>query len=125
MTKHIEQDPLEAMFNDPSSKPTSNWFAFENEGDAIVGTLLFPATESEGKFGPQTVYEIETVGSTKEGHKAGDQVKVALKNTSHKVQISQLKAAEVGDRIAFKFKERVDTGKGNPVKSIEVRISKK
>lgn len=115
---------IDSFFNDESNKPASNWFAFENVGDSIVGTLLFPQTENEGKFGPQTVYEIEVIASTKPEFKAGDQVKVALKNGSHKVQVSQLKGAEIGDKLGFKFKESVDTGKGNPVKSIEVRLGK-
>lgn len=115
---------VDDFFNDSSTEVASNWFSFDEVGDSIVGSLLFPASENDTKFGPQTVYELEVIASTKPQYKAGDQVKVALKGTSHKVKISQLKSAEVGDRLGFKFKELVDTGKVNPVKSIEVRLGK-
>jgi hypothetical protein len=47
---------------------------------------------------------------------------VALKHTTHQMQVRQLKSAVPGDVIAFRLRELVDTGKGNPAKSIEVRI---
>ena len=38
------------------------------------------------------------------------------------MNILQLKSAQVGDLLAFRLKDLVDTGKGNLCKSIEVRI---
>ena len=101
------------LFEDDSTKPESNWFEFSNVGDGIQGTLVMDPYEKEGKFGAQTIYVI---------NKDGKDYNVALKNTTHKMNILQLKSAQVGDTVAFRLKEFVDTGKVNPAKSIEVRI---
>ena len=103
------------LFLDDSTKPESNWFEFNAVGDSIQGTLVMDPYEKEGKFGTQTIYVVQ---------KDGKDYNVALKNTTHKMNILQLKSAEVGDTVAFRFKEEVDTGKVNPAKSIEVRIRK-
>src|SRR6186997_453760 len=104
------------LFLDDSTKPESNWFTFEKVGDAIQGVLVMEPYEVETKFGPQTVYVIQKAD--------GKEFNVGLKNTSHKMNIQQLKSASVGDILAFKFAKEVDTGKVNPAKSIEVRIRK-
>ncbi len=101
------------LFDDESTKPESNWFAFENVGDSIQGVLVMEPYEKEGNFGTQTIYVIQK--------NDGSEYNVALKNTTHRTNIQQLKKAVVGDIIAFRLKEFVDTGKGNPAKSIEVR----
>lgn len=109
-------DPLdiEGMWNDDSTKPESNWFAFEKVGDSVGGELVMEPFDHEGKFGLQKVYVIKKSD--------GEEINVSLKHTSHKVQIQQLKGACVGDILAFRLKELVDVGKGNPAKSIEVRL---
>lgn len=106
---------IEDLFEDDSTKPESNWFEFNEVGDSIQGILVMEAYEKEGKFGTQTIYVVQ---------KEGKDYNVALKNTTHKMNILQLKSAEVGDTVAFRFEEEVDTGKMNPAKSIEVRIRK-
>lgn len=109
----MSKDVADDLFGDDSTKPESNWFAFEKVGDTIGGTLI-ETFEKEGQFGKQTVYVVETAD--------GKSWNVALKNTTHKVQIQQLRSADPGDKVAFRFKEEVDTGKGNKAKSIECRI---
>jgi len=106
-------DPVADMFNDDSTKPESNWFAFEKVGDSVGGEFV-ESYEKDGKFGMQTIYVVRKAD--------GENVNVALKNTTHKMNIQQLKSAEPGDMVAFRLKEFVDTGKVNPAKSIEVRI---
>ena len=102
-----------SLFDDESTKPQSSWFEFEKVGDSIQGKLVMEPYEKEGNFGTQTIYVIQTAD--------GSEVNVALKNTTHRMNVQQLKKAEVGDLIAFRFDKEVDTGKGNPAKSIEVR----
>lgn len=102
------------LFTDDSTKPQSAWFNFEKVGDSIQGVLVMEPFEKEGNFGTQTIYTVQTA--------SGEEFNVALKNTTHRMNIMQLKKAEVGDIVAFRLKELVDTGKGNPAKSIEVRI---
>jgi len=104
------------VWDDDSTKPQSNWFAFEKVGDNVSG-IFIEMFEKEGSFGPQHVYVLKL--------KNGEETNVALKDTTHKVQIGQLKRALIGDVIAFRFKELVDTGKGNKAKSIEIRIRPK
>lgn len=101
------------LFADDSTKPESNWFEFEKVGDTISGKLV-ESFEKEGQFGMQTIYIVET--------KDGKNWNVALKATTHKVQIQQLRSADPGDMVAFRLREMVDTGKPFPAKSIEVRI---
>lgn len=101
------------LFLDDTTKPESAWFKFENVGDSVQGVLK-DRFEKEGNYGMQTIYVVEKAD--------GMEVNVALKNTTHAVQIRQLKSADLGDLVAFKFAKVVDTGKGNPAKSIEVRI---
>jgi hypothetical protein len=101
------------LFKDDSTKPESAWFAFNEVGDKIQGKLVMEPYEKEGNFGAQTIYVIETAD--------GKEFNVALKNTTHRMNIQQLKAAEVGDLVAFQFVKEVDTNKGNMAKSIEVR----
>ncbi len=105
----------EEMFNDPNTAPDTGWFKFEKPGDAIAGPLVMEPYDQDGNFGMQKVYVINT--------KDGD-VNVSLKATSNKRQIRQLAGAEVGDVLAFRFADWYDSGKGNPGKSIEVRIRK-
>lgn len=102
------------IWDDESTVPESNWFEFEKVGDAVSGELVLEPFEKEGKYGTQTIYFIKT--------KEGKEYNVSLKNTTHAVQVRQLKGVTVGDTIGFRLKELVDTGKGNPAKSIEVRI---
>lgn len=101
------------LFQDESTKPQSSWFNFEQPGDSIQGVLVMEPYEKQGSYGTQTIYVIQKAD--------GEEFNVALKNTTHRVNIQQLKKAVVGDIIAFRLKELVDTGKGNPAKSIEVR----
>lgn len=103
----------EDLFQDPTTVPQSAWFKFTNIGDSVQGTLLEPPHDKEGAFGLQRVYVVETAG--------GDEVMVALKHTSNKRQIQQLRKAEVGDIVGFKYTGDFDSGKGNPAKTIEVR----
>ncbi len=109
-----ENKVVDNLFEDDSSIPESNWFAFENVGDAIQGVLVMEPYEKEGKFGTQTIYVIQKAD--------GEEFNVALKNTSHRMNIQQLKRAAIGDILAFRLKELVDVGKGNLAKSIEVRL---
>lgn len=115
MTKKVEEVEKD-LFEDDSTKPESNWFSFEKPGDTISGEFI-ESFDKESKFGSQRVYVIRT--------KEGEEFNVGLKSTTHKIQIQQLKRAEVGDTIGFRFKELVDIGKGNPCKSIEIRIRHK
>lgn len=110
------------IFEDDSTIPKSNWFMFENVGDFVQGELVEEPFDKEGKFGTQKIYPVKITATSDESFKVGDEVNVALKHTSHKMNIQQLKRAEIGDIVGFKFKEEVDTGKVNPAKSIEVRI---
>jgi hypothetical protein len=107
---------VDDLFDDPTTEPKSGIFKFEKVGDAIQGVLTDEPFDQEGKFGPQKGYLIET--------KEGDQVTVFLKAKSNKRQIQQLRVAEVGDVIAFKFTGTYETDFGNPGKSIEVRVKK-
>lgn len=101
------------LFLDDSTKPESNWFKFEKVGDSVQGVLAMEPFETEGKFGKQMVYNLQRPD--------GEEVNVSLKETQ-KVLIRQLKSAEVGDIIAFRYVGNIDTGKINPAKKIEVRI---
>lgn len=106
------------LFTDDSTKPASNWFKFEKVGDAVQGVLTMEPYDQEGDYGTQVVYPIQTA--------AGEEVNVGLKKLDMKgnlrLNVKQLQAAEIGDVIAFRFEKEVDTGKGHPAKSIEVRI---
>lgn len=102
------------LFLDESTKPESAWFKFDKVGDSIQGILVQEPYVKEGDFGAQTIYVIQKAD--------GSEFNVPLKNTTHAVQVRQLKTARVGDLIAFKLSQLVDTGKINPAKSIEVRI---
>ena len=108
----FEQD-VNDIFSDDTTIPQSNWFKFEKVGDSVQGELV-EVFEQEGKFGGQHVYVVRLAD--------GSEINVALKDTTHRIQIQQLKSAENGDVVGFKFREEVDTGKVNPAKSIEVRI---
>lgn len=104
----------EDLFNDPTTEPKSDWMKFVNVGDSVQGVLLEKPQEMQSKLGPQVVYTLET---TDRGV-----VMVGLKQTSHVRAIRQLKQAEIGDIIAFKFAGTYKTDKGNDGKSIAVRI---
>jgi hypothetical protein len=113
MEKEEINDLLNDMFNDETTKPETNWFAFEKVGDSVAGELI-ETFEREGKFGKQQVYLIKKPD--------GNEVNVPLKHTTHKFAIQSLKSAVAGDIVAFKFAKEIDTDYGNPAKSIEVRI---
>ena len=115
MTKKINEVEKD-IFDDESTIPESNWFTFDKIGDAISGELIesFP---KEGKFGMQQIYIIKT--------KEGEEFNVALKHTTHKLQVAQMKRALPGDTVGFRFAKEVDTDYGNKAKSIEVRIRPK
>jgi len=106
---------LDDLFQDDSTKPESNFFVFEKIGDSVQGTLVMEPYEKTSKFGEQTIYTIQRSSDKKE-------FLVALKATTHKFNILQLKSAQVGDLLAFRLKDLVDVGKGNLCKSLEVRI---
>ena len=109
------------IFADDSAIPQSNWFAFTTVGDFIQGTLV-DVFDNEGKFGAQKVYVVETIASSSTDLSVGTQVNVGLKITSNKYNIQQLHSAAIGDVVGFKYKADVDTGKGHPAKSLEIRI---
>ena len=113
MTEGFENENFDDVWEDDTTKPKSNWFEFGKVGDSISGALV-ESFDKEGNFGLQRIYVVKA--------KNNEEYNVALKHTTHKVQIQQLKKAEIGDIVAFRLKELVDTGKGNPAKSIEVRI---
>jgi hypothetical protein len=106
--------PPDNLFEDSSTIPESNWFKFETIGDNVQGILAMEQYSSEGKFGTQQVYVLTKADGT--------EVNVALKHSSNKRAVQQLKSAEVGDILAFKYTEDIDTGKGFPAKAIEVRV---
>ena len=108
------EEVYEDLFKDDSTIPKSNWFEFNKVGDGIQGELMEEPFDREGKFGMQKIYVV------KDGE--GNEWNVALKHTTHKINIQQLKRAEIGDIVGFRLKELVDTGKGNLAKSLEVRI---
>lgn len=110
---YIMSDPIADLFNDDSTKPTSNWFEFKVVGDSVGGELV-EFFDKEGKYGMQRIYVVRKAD--------GEEVNVSLKHTTHKMQVQQLKRAEPGDIVGFKFREEIDVGKGNKAKSIEVRI---
>ena len=112
------------LFKDDSTIPVSNWFNFEKVGDFIQGELVDVPFEKEGKFGGQTIYAIKVQTVSGELYREGDENNVPLKHTIHKMNIQQLKRDEDEDIVGFRLKELVDTGKGNPAKSIEVRLRK-
>ena len=62
----------------------------------------------------QNVYTLETA--------EGDIVMVGLNPKSHVRATRQMKQADVGAIVAFKFESEYDSGKGNPGKNISVRI---
>lgn len=101
------------IFEDDNAIPESNWFKFEKAGDSVSGELL-EFFDKESNFGPQRIYVIKT--------KDGEEINVGLKHSSHKFNIAQLKKAEIGDTIGIKFREFIDTGKGNPAKAMDVRV---
>jgi hypothetical protein len=115
--EELSKDWANDLFNDPATEPKSAYFQFEKVGDMVAGELTDTPFEKEGKFGFQTIYPIRT--------KEGTEMFVALKNTTHKIQVRQLRSVEVGDMVAFRFEKEVDTGKVNPAKSISVRIRHK
>lgn len=102
------------IFGDATAVPESAWFNFEKVGDAISGVLMQEPYDKTGPFGDQKIYVIKRQADGKEFN-------VALKATTHAMQIRLLKGASVGDVLGFRFKEEVDTGKGHKAKSIEVR----
>lgn len=108
------------LFDDDSTKPESNWFKFEKVGDYIQGVLVMEPYEVQGDYGPQMIYVIQKPN--------GDEFNVGLKKLDAKgnlrLNVKQLKSAEVGDEIAFRFEKEIDTGKGFPAKAIDVRIRK-
>lgn len=109
-----QQQPVD-IFSDDTTVPASDWFKFENPGDAITGVLLEePQYDVPGKFGPQNVYTLENT----EGHV----FLIGLNPRSHVRAVRQLKQAEVGDTVGIKFISFYDSGKGNPGKNLEVRI---
>ena len=109
------------LWEDESTIPQSNWFTFEKIGDFVQGELL-EVYDRESKFGMQKVFCVKVQATSNKEIKEGDEVNVSLKHTTHKMNILQLKGAEVGDVVGFKLKELVDTGKVNPAKSLEVRL---
>ena len=113
MSNDIKIESVDDLFNDETTKPESTWFKFEKIGDGFGG-MLVDTFESDGKFGLQTVYLVR--------NDAGEEVNIALKNTSHKRSIQMLKAAQKGDMVAFKFTSEYDTDFGNKGKNIEVRF---
>lgn len=106
------------LFNDDSTKPESNWFQFSEVGDSVQGVLVMEPFETETKYGTQMVYVLQKADGT--------EINVGLKKLDQKGNlrrnVQQLKAAVVGDIVAFKFDKEVDTGMSSPAKSIEVRI---
>lgn len=109
-------EKIEDLFADESTIPASNWFNFEKVGDNIQGELVMEPYDKESKYGTQKIYVVKD--------KDGKEWNVSLKHTTHKYSILQLKAAEVGDTVAFRFKESIPTDYGNPAKAIEVRLRK-
>lgn len=107
----------EDLFADDTTIPESNWFKFATIGDAIQGVLVMEPFDQDSKLGGmQKVFVIQTP--------EGKEYNVALKHTSNKRQIQQLRGAEVNDILAFKYVADFDSGKGNPAKTIEVRLRK-
>lgn len=105
------------LFQDDSTIPESNWFKFDEIGKSIQGVLVMTPYDQEAKLsGMQRVFVIQKPDGT--------EYNVALKHTSNKRQIQQLRSAEVNDILAFKYTGDFDTGKGNPAKTIEVRLRK-
>jgi hypothetical protein len=104
------------LFQDDSTIPESNWFAFEKVGDNIQGELVMEPYDNETKFGKQRVYVVKT--------KEGKEFNVALKHTTHKYCVQQLRDVAVGDLVAFRLKDLIPTDYGNPAKAIEVRLKK-
>ena len=116
-TKKVEGEEgvlLDDMFNDETTKPESTWFTFEKVGDGIAGTLVMEPFEKEGNFGKQMIYVLET--------KEGKEINVGLNCQSKQILIRQLKSADVGDIIAFRYTGDVDVKKGNMAKNIDVRV---
>lgn len=109
-----EETNIDDLFADESTKPESNWFNFEKIGDAVQGEITMEPYDHEGKYGTQKVYPIKT--------KEGKEYLVSLKHTTHKYSIKQLAGAKIGDIVAFKLKDLIETDYGNPAKAIEVRI---
>lgn len=109
---------VDDLFNDDSTKPESNWFAFDKVGDSIQGVLVMEPFETETKYGAQMVYVIQKADGT--------ELNVGLKKFDKKGNlrrnVQQLKSVAVGDILAFRFESEVDTGMDNMAKNIEVRI---
>jgi hypothetical protein len=107
--------PSSDLFQDETTIPESDWFKFEKIGDTAQGTLLEePQYGVPGKFGPQNIYTLETAD--------GRVIMVGLNPASHVRAVRQLKQADVGDMVAMRYTGDYDSGKGNPGKSIDVRI---
>jgi len=106
--------PEDDIFKDDSTIPESNWFKFVTIGDSIQGILVEEPRDQEGKFGMQKIYTIQKPD--------GQEFMVSLKHTSNKRQIQQLSRVQIGDVLGFRYAGDYDTKKGNPGKSIEVRI---
>lgn len=110
------------LFNDPETKipGSGEFFNFKEVGTNVQGVLVMEPylDPAHGVFPDCIVYPIQTAD--------GKEYNVSLKTTTHKRTIDGIKAmnAQVGDIIAFKREEDVDTGKGNPAKPISARVRK-
>ncbi len=103
------------LFADDTTVPKSDWYKFTEPGQMVQGTLLEdPQYNVVNKLGVQNIYTLEL--------EDGSVTMVALNPKSHVRACRQLKQAEVGDKVAIKFTEWYDSGKGNPGKSFDVRI---
>lgn len=114
--EEVKTENMDDLFQDDSTIPESNWFNFVEIGDNIQGELMMDPYDNETKFGMQKIYVVKT--------KEGKEYNVALKHTTHKYSIQQLRDATVGDLVAFRLKDLIKTDYGNPAKAIEVRLKK-
>lgn len=109
-----ENKAMGSIFDDESTVPESEWWAMETPGQRIEGVLVLEPYDKDFGFGPNRVYVIETPD--------GKEINVGLKHTTHARAVKQLRGAQPGDILGFEYVGEVDTGKGNPAKSIKVRI---
>ena len=116
-----KKDLVEDLFADESTELKSGWAKFEKIGDSFAG-ILVETYEKSSAMGDQVIYVLE--------QNDGTMLNVGLSATSHKRTNSQLKVANVGDQVAFRFVDEYETkfkgadGKATKGKNIVARHRK-
>lgn len=102
--------------------PQTNWFKFENVGDAIKGTLINRYSKPGGGDMPdQEVLELKNVEINNEPVESKEDVwNVPIKSANNYI-LQRIKNVKIGQRIGFVFSKEIPASvKGHhPAKSIQ------